>query len=120
MVWPLLAQIGVALLKQDADQRDQHEMRRRAQAQIPIDIMAMRAARAGDSGYMQRALGATANLPRTSNDMSGLVGVAAGLLSQESASDAEEAAKAFGSTIPQQQQPEEDERAPAFASRRRG
>lgn len=95
MVWPLLAQLGVALLKQDAQNREYEDAQRRHGAQTKMDIMGMRAARAGDSGYMQRALGASKSYPHNPDNGTGLLlGVASGLLAQKGAGDAEDAAAA--------------------------
>ena len=70
MVAPLVvAAIGLAKQKLDEDQEQYAGMMRyqeaakRAAYQQQADIMAMRAARAGDSGYMQRAMGSALNFP---------------------------------------------------------
>jgi hypothetical protein len=94
MVWPLLAELGVALLKQDGDNREIEEQRQRAMAQARIDIMNRRAQRAGDSGYIQSALSAAQHFPTNPDNGAGmLAGVASGLLRQSTASSAEDAAK---------------------------
>jgi hypothetical protein len=90
MVWPLLAELGVALLKQDAQNREYQDAQRQHGEQTKMDIMGMRASRAGDSGYMQRALGASKSYPHNPDNGTGLLlGVASGLMAQKGAGDAE-------------------------------
>lgn len=91
-MWPLLAELGVALLKQDSNNREIEQQRRRALAQTQMDIMNRRAQRAGDSGYIQSAISAAQHFPRNpDNGANMLLGVAGGLMKQKGAMDAEDA-----------------------------
>lgn len=98
---PLLLQLGVALAggimqkkAQDAalaNARHQHE------GQIEMDIAAKRAARAGDSGYMQQALGGAAQMPkRPPSVFPGVVSGMAGALMGYKGNDDAAAASGIG------------------------
>jgi len=94
MVWPLLLELGVGLLKQDANNREIEEQRQRAIAQGRMDIMNRRAQRAGDSGYIQSALSAAQSFPTNPDNGAGiLASVGVGLLKQQAASNEEDSAR---------------------------
>lgn len=85
---PLLAQLGIALVaskmqKDDAERAYQHA-RGQQLANVQQDIAARRAARAGDSGYMQAALGGIAGGPKRDRGAAArtLMGVGSALLAQ--------------------------------------
>jgi hypothetical protein len=65
---PLLAQLGIALVGGIMQKKEQEaalaNARHQHAGQIEMDIAAKRAARAGDSGYMQQALGGAAQMPK--------------------------------------------------------
>jgi hypothetical protein len=90
---PIIAQLGLALVAkklQDKEAEKAHEeATRRHQSQIKADILGHRAARAGDSGYMQRAMGASANAPQYQGSGSGqmLTQLGAALLSRSDMPD---------------------------------
>lgn len=90
MVAPLvmLAAALASKLLQDKDQENAYQQQvGRSLAETQANIAARRAARAGDSGYMQAAMGATGNFPRMpeSNAGSMLASVGSALLSQREA-----------------------------------
>lgn len=65
---PLLAQLGIALVGGIMQKKEQEaalaNARHQHAGQIEMDIAAKRASRAGDSGYMQQALGGAAQMPK--------------------------------------------------------
>ena len=67
MAFPLLAQLGLALvsskLQRDEAKSSHENAQRKHFASVLADIDAKRAARAGDSGYMQQAVGGMTNTP---------------------------------------------------------
>lgn len=99
---PLLAQVGLALvaakMQKDDAERAYRYQRGQQLANVQNDIAARRAARAGDSGYMQAALGGIAGGPKRDNSAVGrtLTGVGAALLAQKPEPDAPTPALARG------------------------
>ena len=90
----LLIGLGKQALDEQQKAAEEDRAARHQEAQIQADIRARRAARAGDSGYIQSAMSASRGLPVTSNASFGKSALAlgAGLLAQNSANSAEEAA----------------------------
>jgi hypothetical protein len=92
---PLLAQLAIGLGKTALDEQqkaaEQERAARHQEAQIQADIKAKRAARAGDSGYIQQAYREAGAIPTSSNAGGGkaLLALGAGLMQQKLAGDAE-------------------------------
>ena len=90
---PLLAQLGIALVGGIMQKKEQEaaleNARHQHAGQVEMDIAAKRASRAGDSGYMQQALGGAAQMPkRPPSVMPGVVaGMAGALLGYNGGSD---------------------------------
>lgn len=95
---PLVA-LGLALVGQKLQNTQQRKAHQRAQEQqlqgTLQDIAGMRASRAGDSGYMQRAMGGMANQPMAPQpNYGGLVQAVGGAFDISDAQDAAQAQKA--------------------------
>ena len=86
---PLLAQLGIALaagIYQDQRDKAEHKKARGEHARkLQRSIMDRRAARAGDSGYMQQALGGMESAPKKPPSQLGntLAGVGMALLNRQ-------------------------------------